>query len=176
MRTELTDSDPVAGLKDLAHQIKESGIKQLDGDVLIDDRLFARSRGSGSGPDVVTPILVNDNLVDVLVTPAAKAGAPAAIELRPQTAYVQIDVQVDTVGEGKPTRLEAERVGPERFVVRGEIPVGAKPLVRICPVDDPAAFARALFIEALRREGVSVQAGVHQEPTAELPEKAPTRI
>ena len=174
-RTELTDADPLAGLNDLAHQIKESGIKQIEGDVLIDDRLFARSHGSGSGPDVVTPILVNDNVVDVLVTPAAKAGEPATVEFRPQTAYTQIDVQVDTVAEGKPAKLEAERVGPERFVVRGEVPVNGKPLVRICPVDEPAAFARALFIEALRREGVSVPAGVHQTPTAELPEKGSTR-
>ena len=174
-RTELTNSDPLAGLNDLARQVKEGGIKQVEGDVLIDDRLFARSRGSGSGPDVVTPILVNDNLVDVRVTPADKAGEPATVELRPQTAYAQIDVQVDTVGEGKPARLESERVGPERFVVRGEVPVNGKPLVRICPVDEPAAFARALFIEALRRQGVSVRAGVHQAPTAELPEKGSTK-
>ncbi len=128
-RTELTDADPLAGLNDLARQIKESGIKQVEGDVLIDDRLFARARGSGSGPDVVTPILVNDNVVDVRVTPAATAGEPATVELRPKTAYTQIDVQVDTVAESRPVRLKAERVGPERFVVRGEVPVGGRPLV-----------------------------------------------
>ena len=164
----MADADPLAGLDDLARQVKESGVRQIEGDVLIDDRLFARSHGSGSGPDVVTPILVNDNLVDVLVTPAAKAGEPAAVEFRPQTAYVQVDVQVDTVGEGKPAQIEAERVGPQRFTVRGQIPVGAKPLVRICPVDDPAGFARGLFIEALRRAGVSVKASVHQPPTRRI--------
>jgi D-alanyl-D-alanine carboxypeptidase/D-alanyl-D-alanine-endopeptidase (penicillin-binding protein 4) len=171
-RTELTDTDPLAGLNDLARQVKEGGIKQIDGDVLIDDRLFARSHGSGSGPDVVTPILVNDNIVDVLVTPAHAVGVPAAVVLRPQTAYLQIDVQVDTVAEGKPAKLTADRVGPERFVVRGEVPVNGKPLVRICPVDEPAAFARALFIEALRRRGVAVQVGVLQTPSAELPDKS----
>ena len=51
------------------------------------------------------------------------------------------------------------------------MPAGSKPQVRICPVEDPASFARALFIEALRREGVSVKAGIHQAATAELPEK-----
>src|SRR5439155_3988866 len=45
----------------------------------------------------------------------------------------------------------------------------AKPLVRIFPVDDPAGFARALFIEALRREGVEVQASALQAPRGELP-------
>jgi D-alanyl-D-alanine carboxypeptidase/D-alanyl-D-alanine-endopeptidase (penicillin-binding protein 4) len=44
-------------------------------------------------------------------------------------------------------------------------------LVRILPVEDPVGFARALFIECLRREGVTVKASVLKPPTAELPEK-----
>jgi D-alanyl-D-alanine carboxypeptidase/D-alanyl-D-alanine-endopeptidase (penicillin-binding protein 4) len=44
--------------------------------------------------------------------------------------------------------------------------------VRICPIDDPAGFARALFIDCLRREGVLVKASALREPTAELPEAA----
>lgn len=170
-RTELADADPLAGLDDLARQVKENGVRHVEGDVLIDDRLFARSHGSGSGPDVVTPILVNDNVVDVLLTPAAKVGDPATCEFRPQTAYVQIDVQVETGAEGKPAQIEVERVGPQRFVVRGQMPAGSKPLVRICPVEDPAGYARALLIEALRRAGVSVRTSVHQAPSAELPDK-----
>src|SRR5262249_8520272 len=53
--TALTDSDVLAGLKDLAKQVKASGVREVTGDVLIDDRLFPRSKGSGSGPTVVTP-------------------------------------------------------------------------------------------------------------------------
>jgi serine-type D-Ala-D-Ala carboxypeptidase/endopeptidase (penicillin-binding protein 4) len=170
-RSELVDADPLAGLDNLARQVKEAGVHQVDGDVLIDDRLFAKTRGSGSGPDVVTPILVNDNVIDVLITPASKAGDPATATFRPETSYARIDVQVDTVGDGKPMRIEAERVGPQSFAVRGQIPVGAKPVVRICPVEDPAGFARALFIESLRRAGVSVKASVQQTPTADLPNK-----
>ena len=99
----------------------------------------------------MTPILVNDNVVDVLLTPAAKVGDPATCEFRPRTDYVQIDVQVETIAEGKPAQIEVERVGPQRFAVRGQMPAGSKPLVRICSVEDPPGYARALFIEALRR-------------------------
>jgi serine-type D-Ala-D-Ala carboxypeptidase/endopeptidase (penicillin-binding protein 4) len=170
-RSELVDADPLAGLAELARQVKESGVRQIDGDVLIDDRLFAKSHGSGSGPDVVTPILVNDNVVDVLITPASKAGDPATAQFRPETSYAQIEIQVETVGKGKPMKIEAESAGPHSFAVRGQIPAGAKPVLRICPVDDPAGFARALFIETLRRAGVSVKASIRQAPTADLPHK-----
>src|SRR5260370_13811373 len=37
---ELTGTDPLAGLKDRAKQVKQAGLKQIDGDVLIDDRPF----------------------------------------------------------------------------------------------------------------------------------------
>src|SRR5579883_2206323 len=39
---ELTDTDPLAGLKTLARQVAESGIRQVGGDVLVDDRLFPK--------------------------------------------------------------------------------------------------------------------------------------
>jgi D-alanyl-D-alanine carboxypeptidase/D-alanyl-D-alanine-endopeptidase (penicillin-binding protein 4) len=171
-QAELTDTDPLAGLKDLARQIAAAGIRRVDGEVLVDDRLFVKARGSGSGPDVLSPIVVNDNVVDFLITPAAEAGKPAAVRMRPETAWVQVDAQVTTVEEGKPTKVEIFGPAPQRCVIRGEIPLKAKPLVRIMLVDDPSAFARALFIEALRREGVAVNASPLVPPQAELPERA----
>ncbi len=170
-KAQLTDTDPLGGLRSLARQVKGAGIRQVAGDILIDDRLFPRERGSGSGPDVLSPIVVNDNVVDLVLTPAEKAGEPAAVKIRPETDYVQMDAQVETVEDGKPTRVELRSVGPQRFTVRGQLPVTSKPLVRIVPVDDPSGFARALFIECLRREGVTVTASPIGPPRAELPEK-----
>jgi D-alanyl-D-alanine carboxypeptidase/D-alanyl-D-alanine-endopeptidase (penicillin-binding protein 4) len=170
-RAELTQADPLAGLKALAQQIAAAGIRQVQGNVLIDERLFDRGRGSGSGPSILTPIVVNDNVVDLIVTPADEAGKSAQVRMRPETSFVQMDAQVATVGEGKPRRVQVRGAGPHSVVVRGQIPVKAKPLVRIYSVDDPAAFARALFIESLRREGITVAASPLQAPRAELPEK-----
>jgi D-alanyl-D-alanine carboxypeptidase/D-alanyl-D-alanine-endopeptidase (penicillin-binding protein 4) len=170
--TAVTDTDPLAGLNDLARQVKSAGVQQVLGDVHIDDRLFERSRGSGSGPDVVTPIMVNDNIVDVILTPAAKPLEPAAYRLRPETSFIQVDVQVETVAKGEPVRVTTRHVGPRSYSVRGQVPVGAKPVVRICAIDDPAGFARALFIDCLRREGILVDASALRAPTAELPESA----
>jgi serine-type D-Ala-D-Ala carboxypeptidase/endopeptidase (penicillin-binding protein 4) len=168
-KAELTDTDPLAGLKALAKQVAAAGIRRIGGEVLIDDRLFAPEHGSGSGPDLLAPIVVNDNVVDVLIAPADTAGEPARVQWRPETCFVQTDAQVMTVEEGRPTRIELRASGPNRFFVRGEIPVKAKPLVRIFTIDDPAGFARALFIECLRREGIAVSANPLQSPQADLP-------
>jgi D-alanyl-D-alanine carboxypeptidase/D-alanyl-D-alanine-endopeptidase (penicillin-binding protein 4) len=168
-RAVLTDTDPLAGLKDLARQIKAAGITCVSGDVLIDDRLFARAIGSGSGPGLLTPIMVNDNLVDAIITAAEQAGEPAIVQMRPETAYVRMDAQVTTVAEDKPVRLTIREAGENAFTIRGQIPAKAKPWVRIYPVPDPAGFARALFIETLRQAGVTVDASPLAPPRAELP-------
>src|SRR5690606_10580998 len=51
----IADNDPLAGLDALASQIKDSGIDSIDGDVIIDDRLWiTRDLGENDGP--VSPI------------------------------------------------------------------------------------------------------------------------
>lgn len=170
-QTELTPSDPLAGLRELARQVRRSGVRRVEGDVLIDDRLFSHAVGSGSGPRLVTPIVVNDNVVDAVIAPGKAVGELAKVRLRPETGFIHVDVEVETVAAGKKPRINVERVELGRFVLRGRIPLDSKPLVRICPVADTALFARGLIIEALRREGVSIKASALARPTAILPDK-----
>ncbi len=169
--TAVTPTNPLAGLEDLARQVQGAGIKRISGDVLIDTRLFEQANGSGSGPGLLTPIVVNDNVVDVIVRPGDKVGESATFALRPATDFLQIDVQVKTASNKDQPQIHVRRVGPQRFTVRGVIPIGSAPQVRICMVDDPAGFARALFIDLLRKQGVEVAASALKAPTAELPEK-----
>jgi D-alanyl-D-alanine carboxypeptidase/D-alanyl-D-alanine-endopeptidase (penicillin-binding protein 4) len=165
----LTKTDPLAGLNELARQVYERGVRRILGDVLVDDRLFPMARGSGSGPDLLTPIVVNDNLVDLTVTPAADKDQLATVKMQPDTAWARMDNQVLTAPKGATPFIEVVTTGPQQFTVRGRIAVGSKPLVRIWPVDDPTAFARALFIEALRRQGVTVLTSPNAKPIGELP-------
>lgn len=170
-QAEVTDTDPLSGLRDLARQVRKSGIRQLEGEVLIDDRLYSPSLGTGSGPKLVTPIMVNDNLVDALVMPAQAVGEPATARLRPDNGFIQVDVQVQTVERDAKPHVSVELVGLDRYILRGRIPLGSKPLVRICPITNSEQFARGLFIETLRREGVRVRAtALRPSSNAALPE------
>lgn len=154
---ELTKPDPLAGLDALAKQVAAAGIKHVTGDVLVDARLFDEAESSGSGPERVTPIVVNDNLIDFLIEPT-EPGKPAKVEWRPKTVAARVDVQVATVAEKEETAVSVSAVGESGFIVRGQLAAGRKPLVRTVEVSEPDSFARALLIEALGRAGIRVDA------------------
>ncbi len=153
----LTDPDPLAGLNELARQVAARGIKRVRGEVRVDDGLFEKVEGTGSGPSNITAIMVNDNVIDFLITPG-KAGAPASVTSRPQTAVIEVDARVETVSAGREPEIKISAPMEGRMVVRGHIAEGNPPLVRVREVTDPATFARGLFIEALERAGVTVDA------------------
>ncbi len=162
----LTPEDPLTGLDELAAQVKASGITTVSGDVIIDDRLFQGSLAE----QPITPIVVNQNLLDVLVTPG-EAGAPATAALTPAVGKWALDLQVETVPAGEEYKVEAPEVSasdPNTIIVTGTIAADADPVLRVFEFDDPSTFARTAFIEALERAGVTVSA----DPSAENPKSA----
>ncbi|MBM4077598.1 MAG: hypothetical protein FJ267_18380, partial [Planctomycetes bacterium] len=84
---QITPHDPLSGLNDLAQQVFQSGIRSIEGDVLVDDRLFEHIESTGSGPQRVTPIMINDNLIDLKIEPTSQ-GQPAKLTIRPESKSV----------------------------------------------------------------------------------------
>ncbi len=173
--SKITAPDPLAGLDHLAREVHAAGIRAISGDVIIDDRLFDAAPTTGSGPRFVSPIMINDNVIDVIARPAAKAGEPALVEIRPATSHVAMDAQVETVPAESRPALVVAAVGPRRFIVRGRLPVGFHPVVKVHEIDDPSSFARALLIEALGRRGVKVGTSpLAMNSRLSLPDRAET--
>ncbi len=102
----LTKPDPLAGLDLLAGQVAASGIKAVAGDVIVDDRLFDQFRVP-NGNVLITPIIVNDNLIDVTILPT-EAGRPANVDWRPKTAAFAVTSEVRTVAAGEPLEISLE--------------------------------------------------------------------
>jgi D-alanyl-D-alanine carboxypeptidase/D-alanyl-D-alanine-endopeptidase (penicillin-binding protein 4) len=160
----LTPEDPLAGLKDLARQVRATGITRVKGEVVIDDRLF-----SSTWDPQPTPVIVNDNLIDLVITPAAP-GQPATVTFRPPSRSYVVHAAVDTVAVDQPTEIQITGGAPGIIQVTGTIASGAVPLVQVAPVVDPSAFARTVFIEALEAAAVRVDAArVGPNPTSLLP-------
>jgi D-alanyl-D-alanine carboxypeptidase/D-alanyl-D-alanine-endopeptidase (penicillin-binding protein 4) len=165
----LTPEDPLAGLDDLARQVADAGITRVAGDVLVDDRLW--------DPVVldevpISPIVVNDNLVDFLLTPGASVGDPATFEWRPQTAAYTPAVEVTTGAADSAIDLTVEESGDGILSLTGSVPLGTDPVVWTYQVPDPAQWARVLFVEALGRTGVAVDADPLAAATGTLPSAA----
>lgn len=157
----LTEPDPLAGLDELARQIHAAGVRRMRGELLIDDRLFVPSESTGSGPRRVCPIMVNDNLIDVVCSPG-EPGMPGKVSWRPQTELYRVENELRTVPAGGETRIELETRprddGPTLLVVRGQVAADAGDRVVVVEVADPIAWARGLLIEALRRQSIEVAA------------------
>ena len=172
--SQLTPQDPLAGLNDLAQQIAKAGIKRDRVDVLIDDRLFEKAEGTGSGPGRLTPIYVNDNLIDFTIT-ATKAGEPAEVKWRPESKSLRIETHVDTVAKDGKTDTSVRDHGGGRISVHGHIAEGHKPVLRVLEAPDANSFARTLLIEALNRNGVVVDApAAADHPHDKLPPRDET--
>ena len=171
----LTPEDPLAGLDEIARQVRKSGITRVDGDVVIDDRLFDPAPAGDPVPNITpwpSPIMINDNVIDVQIEPGKVGEKPKVVKWRPQVAPYRIDVRAKTVEAGNPTTVSVSTDPDGRVVVGGDIAADAGKQLRIVPVEDPAAFARTALIEALGRAGVSVKASpTGSNPASELPKK-----
>ena len=168
---ELTLPDPLAGYKALAAQIKAAGITHLRGDVIIDERLW--DKFDFREQFQVSPIFVNDNLVDVAITPGA-VGTAANVVSRPLSAAFQVQSTLMTDVAGSETNVTLTPKLPTCFgtspcggLVSGAVPldlvgplIGKLPLVRTFRITQPAVYARTVLIEALAAAGVVVDAAV----------------
>jgi D-alanyl-D-alanine carboxypeptidase/D-alanyl-D-alanine-endopeptidase (penicillin-binding protein 4) len=162
----LTPENPLAGLNRLARQVRASGIRTVAGNVIVDDRLFKTFQLS-NGP--VTPIVINNNLIDFTTNPA-KVGRTAAIAMRPKVAPWTVTSHVKTVAAGGETDITVSSPAHGKVVLSGTIAADNGPAVNTYAFEDPARYARTAFIEALRRAGVRVEANaVAPNPEGSLP-------
>jgi D-alanyl-D-alanine carboxypeptidase/D-alanyl-D-alanine-endopeptidase (penicillin-binding protein 4) len=166
----IADNDPLAGLDDLAAQVKASGIDRVDGDVIIDDRLWiTRDLGENDGP--VSPIIINNNLIDVVATPGAVGERPS-IQMRPEVAPWRVVNRVKTVAAGEDGAIDITSPKFGVILLRGTIAADAEPQLKVEHFTDPPRFARTAFIEALERAGVTVTADpTAPNPAPQLPEQ-----
>ena len=147
----LTPEDPLAGLDALAAQVKQAGIDAVTGQVIVDDRLFQDELGG----EPVTPIVINQNIIDFTTTPG-QVGETATVEMRPVVSPWTVTSQVQTVAAGGETAIAISSPQEGQVVLSGTIAADSDPVLKVHAVRDPATFARTAFIEALARAGVTV--------------------
>ena len=149
--------DPLAVLHELAKQVAAAGIHGFRGKVRVDVDLFPEGqRELGTGV-VLSPIMLNDNVLDLVVTPGAE-GDPASVEVAPKPLAMVLRSSVRTGANVSSPQLEISgpEAGPDGSItvsITGSLPPG-KALLRTATMPSPSEFTASAFAGALRQAGI----------------------
>jgi D-alanyl-D-alanine carboxypeptidase/D-alanyl-D-alanine-endopeptidase (penicillin-binding protein 4) len=156
---QAVEGDPLLAIRELAGQVAAKGVKRIRGSVVVDASLFQAGDREGGTGVVISPMVVNDNVIDVVVTPAAAPGAAATFTVSPVTSYLRLTVKVatgaaDSAAQGRYTSDVAAPDGTRDVTLTGTVPAGGKPQLLPWRVPDPARFAEIVLAEALHERGI----------------------
>ena len=75
--------DPLQVLKELAIDVYRSGILRIHGNVVVDASLFPSNHVEPATHTTVSPVVLNDNVIDVKAISGSSSGDPVSIEIAP---------------------------------------------------------------------------------------------
>src|SRR4029077_12772617 len=151
--------DPLTVIKQLAKQVRAKGIRRIDGRILIDTSLFPDGPREGGTNVVMSSIMVNDNVIDIVAKPGAKVGDPLSLSTSPQTGYAHfINHTRTTATATPPTSSDPEFAsnsdGSVNVTLSGSLPLGIEPQTVSIGVPSPTIFAQWVLRESLAEEGI----------------------
>ncbi|MGG1661081.1 D-alanyl-D-alanine carboxypeptidase/D-alanyl-D-alanine endopeptidase [Brevibacillus sp. NRS-1366] len=160
-----------ADLQALAAALKEKGIKQVNGNLLLDESYFDDTRLGVSWmwddepygySAQVSALAVHKNFITMTMTPAKSVNTPSIIVMEPATTYVKLNNQLKTVdGDKRDITVERPR-GKNEIIITGTIGNKAKPYQEDVSVEDPALFVGEVWKQQLAAQGIKIN------PKAEL--------
>ena len=168
--TRAVAGDPLLVIRGMAAQVAARGIKRVQGRVLVDASLFPEGEREGGTEVVISPVSVNDNVVDLTVSPGEKEGATTNLKISPETAYVKFVNKITTGATASKASLQppediASPDGSHTVTLTGTFPLDKPPILYVYTVPQPSRFAQVALVEALREKGIKV--------TLPLPDETP---
>jgi D-alanyl-D-alanine carboxypeptidase/D-alanyl-D-alanine-endopeptidase (penicillin-binding protein 4) len=154
-----------AVLDSLALQLRDAGVRIIEGRVLGDGTFFRGPERSDrwdprdlnewftAASDALS---YNENVVSLRVEPTV-AGAPPTIHSLPDQGGIAVRNDALTVSGGASQRLALVRTDPTApIVVEGQMNRGSREVWRQMTVQDPALFTAYAMVQALERAGIVV--------------------
>ena len=170
--SRLVPGDPLVVIRALAREIAAKGVRHVAGRVLVDVSMFpegARELGTGV---VISPVAVNDNVVDLTFRPGAALGAPLRITVSPMLPYLTFENRTTTTA-GSDLSFEGGRTvdnpnGSQTVVLEGSMGLESGPAIYGYPVSSPSRYAAVALAMALKDLGVSTEGapGALTDPAA----------
>src|SRR6266436_5792442 len=121
--------DPLLVIKQLAKDAAAKGIRKIEGRVLIDATLFPDGPREGGTEVVMSSVMINDNVIDLIGSPGAKPGDPTALQSSPKTSYIKFVNHLTTSPAGtkpsfEPPDIATNPDGSVLVTLSGSLPVG----------------------------------------------------
>lgn len=166
-------------LRDMAREASRAGLKQVEGDLVVDLGRFTE-------PDFLGHGWTWNNLVFSYASrPAAFSinGNVAAISLRPAGAGNPVDWSFPLGGDpfeirnegltgragSVPTLTVDLLAGGDVLLLRGNLPADSSPAVRSVPVGQPVVYTARLLRAALEREGIEIRGDIRTGRNINVP-------
>ncbi len=156
----------------LTRAVKEEGLREVRGNIIVDDSYFIPGKPLDEQEDLGTrsyhapysALSLNFNTIRVLVHPAEVSGKAARVEAGPVSEYAVVVGDVKTVKGKRRARVSVERgtteKGAESIRIRGTIGVKAPGRRLYVNVTTPSLYTGSVFKEFLLREGIRVSGKV----------------
>ena len=154
------------GLRSLAEQLYQRGVRRVSGNVIGDESYF---RGElfglgwqwndlqwyfGAEPSALT---VDGNSLELKIAPADKVGSAASLTLSRETRYLHLVNNTMTVARDSTTTIGINRgLSDNELRVWGDFPNGGRAFTAYLSVPNPALWTATLFKEALIARGIKV--------------------
>ncbi len=161
-------------LEKMAESVKESGIRNIDGDLIYDSSYFdeEKNRFGNHARNLYAPpsaLIVNYGWIDVNV----KKGPPLSLEINPKTSYARLSYDLEWSSKdewGRPSLTYKMRDWGDEFSVRGVYAAKDRQYHYLwLGASRPALYTATLFKEALEKKDVKLKGKIR---TGKMPKNA----
>lgn len=169
--------DPSKLLLRLAADLRERGVREVNGDLVVDATRFDDEWVHPLWPQdqldrwycaPVAALVYNDSCWDVKVLPGPGAGAPARVEVEPSLLVPALRNSCVTASARREHVVHIGRAAEGDLEVRGGILAGSTGVEGNVAVRDPVRFFGEAFRAALGREGIAVRGGIRYGAAGEV--------
>lgn len=166
LSTRFGKTGAVGFFKQWANVLVECGVREVRGDIVVDESLFdTQYLGTGWFWDdeplaysaQISAFSINDNCVELRVAANAKAGEPGLVEVIPRTSYVTIMNRTLTTQSNQSSVMISRQVGSNNIILSGAISALDSPKRLTITVHEPSLYGATVLKEVLESKGITVR-------------------
>ena len=169
----------------LAGEVSRTGVKEIKGDLIVDDWAFDQNRYSSARLKTKTDrpynapigaLSFNYNTTTVYFRPGEKIGDPVRVIVEPDTGYIKVKNTSKTAKAGSKFSINAKRIEStlqgDVITVQGSMPLGGEEKLQYFNVLSPAIYSGFALRHMLEQRGIkfseSSQIVHNQKPRSAL--------